>query len=132
MIKNYFVFSNLQAAAILGHATQGKSSGETVGTPKQSKIQEANFIPVLNRKARSQQHRKLLPTTGILLTWIGARKEIEQKSLNMCEFLTTLVSIDSQTFLLPHNCDSSRMIKIQAMLQTGQDYTNFMDITRTN
>ena len=69
---------------------------------------------------------------GILLTQTGAHKEIEQESMNMSEFLTTLMSIDSQAFLLPHNGDPSCMIKIQAMLKTGQDYTNFMDITKTN
>ena len=52
--------------------------------------------------------------------------------MNMSDVLAALLSIDPQAFILPHNCDFNRMVKIQTMVKTGQDYTTFMDITRTN
>ena len=69
---------------------------------------------------------------GILLTRVGPRKKIKRKFINMGEVLTAFYTIDSQAFLLPHNRDPTCMVKIQNILKTNQDYTTFMDITRTN
>ena len=103
------------------------------GTPKQSNAQDPQFKLVLNnKKAKSSLPGKLPPTTGILLTRIGPRKVIERQFLNMGDILSALSVVDPNAYLLPHNCDASRMVKIQQMLNARNDYTSFMDITRTN
>ena len=109
-----------------------QTDGNNPGIPKQSYAHEILFTKVLNKKAKAPQKRPPLPLTGILLTRVGPRKEIERKSINMGDILTALLAIDPHAFLLPHNRDPSCMVKIQTMLKTGQDYTTFMDITRTN
>ena len=102
-------------------------------TPKQSNAHKPKFTPVLPKKARGpKSDPKLLPTTGVLLTRVGNRKHIEQQSINMSDILTAITTIDLHAYILPHNCNPHRMVKVQHMLKSNQDYTSFMDITRTN
>ena len=111
--------------------TNPKNANENTMMPKQSNANEHQFIPVTGKKSKPKQHIKDLPTTGILLTRIGRRQDLEQKSVDMRNVLTAIHSIDPQAYVLPHNRDASQQIQIQAMLKQAQDYTTFMDMKLT-
>ena len=100
--------------------------------PKKSNAQDIQYTPVLNKKARSQKERKPLPITGILLTKIASRKEMDRKPVNIKEVVSSLVKIDPNAYMLPHNRDPTRMVKLQHMLNTSVDFNSFMDISRLN
>ena len=110
------------------HNTLNPPAGTT--TPTTSNAHEMQYTPVLNKKTRAKKERKLLPTTGLLLTKIGSRKDIDRKPVNIPEILTALLSIDPHAYLLPHNRVPNRMTKLQQMLASPQDYNTFMDISR--
>ena len=101
-------------------------------TPKKSNAHDLQYTPVLNKKARSKKDLKPLPITGVLLTKLSSRKDLDRKPVNIPEILSTILTIDPNAHILPHNRDPASMIKLQHMLATPQDYTTFMDITRLN
>ena len=100
--------------------------------PKKSNEQDTQYTPALNKKARAKKEQQPLPITGILLTKIGSQNDIERKPVNINEIVSTLSTIDSNAYMLPHNRDPTCMIKLQHMLTTSFNYTLFMDISRLN
>ena len=101
---------------------------EHATTPKKSNAQDMQYTPVSHKKGKSKEKRHL-PTTGILLTRIGSRRNLAKQSVNMQDILMTLLAIDQHASILPHNCNHNRIMRIDHMLKHPQDYTMFMDIS---
>ena len=73
-----------------------------------------------------------MQVSGLLLSRVGQKMELEKQPIPFSDMLQALISIDPNIMIFPYNCAVENIHKASNLLKRSQDYKSLMDITLVN
>ena len=85
-----------------------------------------------SKSKNGQVEQADMQVSGLLLSRVGPKADLEKQPIPFGTLLQALISIDPNVMIFPYNCAVDNIHKATSLLKHSQDYKSLMDITLVN